>query len=342
MEALSLILSLLVLAGLAILIVLVMRARGGQDLAVPLAVLREKMDHLDRRQGELSHELRSVQESMSLSLGQAREALRSEIEEAQQAVKELHTTAQARQTLEEETRRSIQRLEGIIAGVSSRGAAGESILEAVLSRLPPEWQEKNLTIGGRRVEFALRLPNQLFVPIDSKWTGTELLERYLATEDSAEQVRLKQEIERQVAARAKEVAKYIDPHRTTPFALAAVPDAIYDLCSGLQVEIYRQRVILIGYSMFLPYLLLLFETSLRASQSLDLEKLEAALSRVESCLKRLQGEVEGRLSTGLRILQNSRAEIANLIGQMHTSVVGLRMSAPEAKELPAEAGEKEE
>jgi len=62
------------------------------------------------------------------------------------------------------------------------------------------------------------------------------------------------------------------------FGMVAVPDAVYDLCTGIQATIFRENVVLVSYSMFLPYLLLVFQTMLRAAQDVDLERLGASLA----------------------------------------------------------------
>jgi len=46
---------------------------------------------------------------------------------------------------------------------------------------------------------------------------------------------LKAKIKAAVLAKAKEVKKYLDPSLTMSFGVAAVPDAVFDLSSGLLV-----------------------------------------------------------------------------------------------------------
>ena len=65
----------------------------------------------------------------------------------------------------------------------------------VFSKLPIEWQVRDFRIGGKCVEFALRLPNNLIMPIDSKWAATNLLEQFINSDDIQEQQRLKKDIE---------------------------------------------------------------------------------------------------------------------------------------------------
>ena len=85
---------------------------------------------------------------------------------------------------------SIRRLEAIIAGTQSKGLAGENILEMVFAKRPAEWQVRNFRVGGRPVEFGLRLLNNLILPIDSKWAATNLLEQFVAAESISAQQEL--------------------------------------------------------------------------------------------------------------------------------------------------------
>lgn len=81
----------------------------------------------------------------------------------------LNANVKARFEVEKQTADSIARLETIIAGSGSKGAAGERILENLVSKLPTEWQVQNFRVGNKSVEFGLRLSNGLILPIDSKW-----------------------------------------------------------------------------------------------------------------------------------------------------------------------------
>ena len=83
--------------------------------------------------------------------GQAHETSAAEVRErlanTQSAMEGLRAALSARQPIEEEARASLKRLEHVIAGSSSRGAAGENILEEALRHLPPAGC---LDIGLRR------------------------------------------------------------------------------------------------------------------------------------------------------------------------------------------------
>ena len=233
----------------------------------------------------------------------------------------------ARQAMDQQTAGSIRRLEAIIAGTQTKGVAGENIVELVFSQLPPEWQVRNFQVGNKVVEFGLRLPNNLILPIDSKWAATNLLEQFLASRDISEQQQLKAQIAKTVLGKVKEVRRYIEPNVTVNFAIAAVPDAVFDLCSSVQGEALLINVVLLPYSMFVPYLLLAFQTILRTSQEIDLQKLAAYLESAQNGLNAIQEELEGRFSRALIMLGNSRDDMRSQLSRISTGLVSFQLGA---------------
>uniref|UniRef100_UPI002FE25EAA DNA recombination protein RmuC n=1 Tax=Thermodesulfitimonas autotrophica TaxID=1894989 RepID=UPI002FE25EAA len=199
-----------------------------------------------------------------------------------------------------------------------------------------EWQVRDFRVGNKVVEFGLRLPNGLVLPVDSKWPATGLLEQFMNAADPNEQQKIKKQIEGSVLAKAREIKKYLDPSCTTDFGVVAVPDAVYDLCSGIHAVIFQENVVLVGYSMFLPYLLLVFQTILRTARDVDLEKLNSSLQAFQKSVAALQEEIEGRFAKALTMLNNSRSEMSVHLSRISSSLTALQVSTQAA--VPEEAG----
>lgn len=170
------------------------------------------------------------------------------------------------------------------------------------------------------------MPNNLILPIDSKWAATSLLEQFIACDNIAEQQKLKEQIENAVLSKAKEVKKYIDPNLTVNFGVAAVPDAVYELCCAAQCEAMKINVVLIPYSMFVPYLMLVFQTILKTSQNIDLEKLDHELQSITQSVNALQEEIEGRFSRAITYLTNSRADMSAHLGKINGRLTSLQLN----------------
>ncbi|MEW5870102.1 MAG: DNA recombination protein RmuC [Chloroflexota bacterium] len=273
-------------------------------------------------------------------LSEATAAMRSELTRAKNDLTELHTHAKTEQELDRQIAESVRRLETIIAGTQTKGAAGENLLEAVFSKLPVDWQVRNFVLAGKTVEFGLRLPNRLIVPIDSKWTATGLIEQLISTDEPQDQVRIKREIENAVLQKAKEVRKYIDPSITMNFGIAVVPDAVYDLCASIHVDVFAIGVVLLSYSMLVPYLLLMFQTVLKTNQNIDLQKLAAYLQTTQSEIQELQEEIDGRLSRAIVMIGNSRDDMRIHLSKLSGGLTGIQVSGgnalPESLELSGE------
>lgn len=309
-------------------------------LAIALIWMSRRVSMIERYQGQISHEISTVgsrlveTDSIAKTLAGTATSIQTELARTQEGVVALQAAARARQDMERQTSESIRRLEAVIAGTQTKGAAGENIVEVVFAQLPADWQVRGFRVGDRVVEFGLRLPNNLVLPIDSKWTATNLLEKFLATDDIEEQRRLKSEIERAVLGKAREVRKYIDPNVTSDFGIVAVPDAVYDLCSGVQAETFQMNVVLISYSMFLPYLLLVFQMILKTSRSIDLQRLNSYLESVQASLDALQGELEGRFSRAITMLTNSRDDSRVHLSKIKGGLTSLQLGAGSSPEMP--------
>jgi DNA recombination protein RmuC len=254
-------------------------------------------------------ELRHRLEAGGLTQESQAAEIRERLSQTQNVVERLGSALAARQTIEEEARLSIKRLETVIAGTATRGAAGERILEEALKHLPPEMLQRNVWVNGKVVELALRLPGGKLLPIDSKWVSSEALE--LLAEPGLDAVRRTQlagQVEREVERRVREVSQYIDPSMTSTFALAVIPDAAYDVCRGAIVAAHRRHVMVVGYAMAMPYLLTLYQLHLQFARTVDMEKLQSALIDVDRHLDTLEAILDNKLQRALAMLQNAYGE----------------------------------
>jgi DNA recombination protein RmuC len=136
-------------------------------------------------------------------------------------------------------------LKKALLNVKNRGTFGEVQLERILEdMLSPAQYEKNVAAkaGSQdRVEFAIRLPGQseedlVYLPIDSKFP-IEDYERLLEGNENGDREQI-DAARKALAARVKLFAKsihekYIDPPRTTEFAILFLPT------EGLYAEIVQ-------------------------------------------------------------------------------------------------------
>jgi DNA recombination protein RmuC len=253
--------------------------------------------------------------------------MRERLTQTQSALEGLRSAVSARQPIEEEARASLRRLESVIAGSSSRGAAGERILEEALRHLPPEMLQRNVWVAGKVVELALRLPGGKLLPMDSKWVSTPALEQLAEPGlDTNRRAHLLAQVERDVERRVREVGQYIDPATTTPFALAVIPDAAYDVCRSAIVTAHRRHVMVVGYAMALPYLLTLYQLHLQFSRTVDMEKLQSSLIDIERQVDVLEAILENKVQRSLTVLQNTYTEGRQATAKIRASAQAAQVS----------------
>ncbi len=136
-------------------------------------------------------------------------------------------------------------LQRTLTNVSSRGAWGEAQLGALLAEIfsPGQYETNVSTKQGStaRIEFAVKMPvkddQTMYLPIDAKFPMTRyesLLEAVEAGDkpaiDSA-----KKELSQHLRMEAKKISdKYLDPPRTTNFAIMYLP------AEGLFAEIVKE------------------------------------------------------------------------------------------------------
>lgn len=267
--------------------------------------------------------------------------LRTGLAETRRAVEDLRGREAERREREEESRAALRRLETAFLGAATRGRVGENVVWEALSVLPPDMVDAAFRVNGKVVEFALRLPDGRRLPVDSKWAGVAEIEA-LEDADGPERQRLAQAVERLVAARAREVSKYLDPTATTPFAVAAVPDPAYAVLRRAHLEAYGHRVLLVPFSGALPVLLALYALCCRlGGEGADVG---ALVAEVEGALDGIDRAVENRLEHAAKMTQNAAGEIRVHLGRARGAVAGAR-SLPEApphlravEQVPGEAG----
>lgn len=295
-------------------------------LVAGMAVTAFTVAGINRRAEGQGKELVQLRAQLAMG-GQLQESatgeLRDRLNQAHTLLEAMRASSIARHQAEDDARLSLRRLEAVIAGSPSRGAAGENILEEAFRHLPPEMVKRNVWIGGKVVEFALQLPGGKLLPIDSKWTSSAALEELSQADLSpARRAQLTASVEKEIEKRVREVSQYIDPATTAPFALAAVPDAAYAVCRAAFAEAHRRHVMVVAYSMALPYLLLLYQLHLQFARSVDMDNLQACLMEIDRQLDALDATLENKLQRAVTMLGNTYQDGKQVTARIRASVHG--------------------
>jgi DNA recombination protein RmuC len=239
-------------------------------------------------------------------------------------------------------------LKRMLTNVKARGTWGEVQLSALLEQvLTPDQYGKNVNIkdgSQESVEYAIRLPGSdddpescVWMPIDSKFPQEDYL-RLAESADAADAEGVQKAtaaLIRSIHNSAKEIRdKYIDPPKTTDFAIMFLPT------EGLYAEVLRQpgqvekiqqdyRVVIAG-----PTTLSAILNSLRVGfRTLAIEKRSSEVWKVLAAVKTEFGRFGDVLGKVKRQLKTASSTITQT--EVRTRAMERKLRAVE--ELPAEA-----
>jgi len=312
--------------------------------------------------------LQALSESMAQSQGRLRETLdlnlqklrqeneakleqmRATVDEKLQATLETRLQAQF-QTVSERLERvhqglgemqvlagGVGDLKKMLSGVKTRGTFGEEQLDSLLSQVLTEDQlvrnARPRPDSAETVEFAVRLPEGVLLPIDSKFPQEDYERLNLALEagDAEAAEAAGRQLDRRIRDEAKKIAtKYICPPMTTDFAVLFVPT------EGLFAEILRRpglresvreqyRVTILG-----PTTLGAFLSSLRLGfRTLAIQQKSAEIWQVLGAVKaefQSYGELMDKVGKKLQ-------EGQNVIQQIGTRTRAIHRKLRQVEELP--------
>ncbi|MCA1726398.1 MAG: hypothetical protein LC722_01705, partial [Actinobacteria bacterium] len=120
-------------------------------------------------------------------------------------------------------------------------------------------------------------------------------------------------VEKLAAARANEVAKYLDPSLTTPFAVAAVPDAVHAVLRRAHLDAHARGVLLVAYSSALPAVLALYSLCCRLGA--DGADVGALVGEVTVALDGIERTLENSVERSAKMAQNAAADIRTHLGR---------------------------
>jgi DNA recombination protein RmuC len=208
---------------------------------------RRLTDNVDSRLKELREENTGQLEKMRATVdeklqGTLEKRLSESFKLVSERLEQVHHGLGAMQQLASD----VGGLQKVLANVKTRGGWGEvqlgNLLEQVLTQDQFARNVKTREESGEHVEFAIKLPGDengapVWLPIDAKFP-TEDYQRLVAAQDKGDPNAIEDAmkgLETQLRKNAKDIcAKYINPPRTTDFALMFLPT------EGLYAEAIRR------------------------------------------------------------------------------------------------------
>ncbi|MDO4746912.1 MAG: DNA recombination protein RmuC [Candidatus Saccharibacteria bacterium] len=232
-------------------------------------------------------------------------------------------------------------LKKVMEGVKTRGIYGEiqlgAIIEDILTK--SQYEENIITKEGSndRVEFAVKMPGKdenVYLPIDSKFP-VENYSRLIAAYDEGKKADIetyRKALSNDVKEQAKKIStKYIDPPKTTDFAIMFVPtESLYAeiiRIAGLSDEIRKKYNISLASPSTLPVML---SGLLMGFRTVAIEKRSAEVWQKLGAIKTQFGKF-GDLLEGV---QKKLQESANKIESAKTSSRQIERQLKDVEELP--------
>jgi DNA anti-recombination protein RmuC len=312
--------------------------RSNQNLLHELQGLKERVEEVRQKAESLANfpelharldQARNDLTRLSETLNSVRGFLSDTVH--QQVTRQIEETLKTLTRLEEKLRFTsddqIARLEKEIVEISAilrgrrGGAAAERIVDELLSVFPEGWVKQNVHLGDGKVEFAVVLPGDYYVPLDSKFVGAEIL----AKQDYEADQKKSQKIREKIKEQAKKIVEYLRDPKVPGFGIAAVPDSVYAMCrSAIREVASEHQVVVVPYSLLVPFVLSLYLIAQRLGisvRSTDTSQLigsaRDALRRAREALENMEKEintVKRQRDRALDELRNAERALKALIG----------------------------
>jgi DNA anti-recombination protein RmuC len=215
-------------------------------------------------------------------------------------------------------------------GGTEKGRVGEEIVrEQLNSLIAVGCVEQNVSLGEGKVEFAVKLPGNYYVPLDSKFVDP------------------KSDPEK----RAKEITKYIDDPRTLGFGIMVVPDEAHrSVLSNIGKMAQKHRVVVVPYTLVGSFVLSLYliaeRLALSAHPIKNRSEIGYILSQFSNSIEGLRGIHRGikgalrNLNEQIEALEESSQELVSLLkGSERPPEVGAAQEGTAQEEAAQEEAE---
>lgn len=284
MEIAVIILSVLILAGIAAMFFRLRGPSSGQP--VDQKDLNEKMVRLEERIGQLNEKSTEITRVLDNKLAESTRTLQEQFGQSAKIVRDVTE----RLTKLDETNKQVlnfsdqlKTLQDILKNPKQRGVLGEYYLEETLKNvLPPNSYKMQYKFKDGEIVDAVVFVKDKIIPVDSKFS-LENYERILSERDENEKAELEKMFKMDLKNRIDETSKYVRPSEDTmDFAFMFIPsEAIYyDLLVNkvgavkvntrdlIEYAFKEKHVIIVSPTSFLAYL----QTVLQGLRALQIEE----------------------------------------------------------------------
>lgn len=265
--------------------------------------------------------------------------LKTELRQASDRLKDLTVESQERERRDQEYFKNLlavsKNIESVMRGSKSKGMAGENIVREILKIFPQDMIVQEFRVGSKVVEFGLKLADGRIVPIDSKIVAADELAELARSEDEEAKRRIIQKIELLVLRKAREVGEYIVPPATYEQAIMAVPDSLHYIMKESIIKAYQNyNVLIVPYSMTIPYLFHFLNLQHKYSTHIDEERIKTFLENLIISLSKMDDVLDNKIAKGSVMIQNAYGEYKQIVSKIRGDALSLKASES-SKDLEA-------
>jgi DNA recombination protein RmuC len=283
MEGVLLVVVLIVAAGLAVALFVILQRLRDLKAGASVELLKSDVTELNRTiaglQTSLGDKLERNANNMQLSMQK----------QLSESVKLVNDVATRLTKLDETNRRvvdvadELKTLQNVLQNPKQRGVFGEYYLEQVLSNILPvkNYQMQYKFRDGQIADAVIILDRGQILPVDSKFS-LENYNRMVGSKSKAEREELLKKVRADLKGRIDETSKYIRPsEKTMEFAFMFIPSEslYYDLLIGdvgtgssardlIEYAFQEKKVVIVSPTSFMAYL----QTVLQGLRSLQIEE----------------------------------------------------------------------
>lgn len=250
------------------------------------------------------------------------------ISDMNQSIGNINTQAAKIETLGQKyaaTEELTRKIHSIMIGSYEKGKSGENYLRNMMTELMKiGLVRQNVPFGTKVVEYCVVFNDGKHLAIDSKVVATQDVEALFDESTSdADREGLRKSIRNALKRKVEEVCQYIDPQKTLPCAVMAIPDSLVDMSSEIVPDAVGKSVLVAGYSA-VPQLIVYF---VRIHGFYAIEK---DVAELKDSLMSIQQEISGlddrffanRFEKPIGMLNNAvlktRQIISNITGILAT------------------------
>ena len=210
----------------------------------------------------------------------------------------------------------ISSIERTLTGTKSRGIAGEALLGLYLeSSIKTGEVKKDLKIGTKIVEFAWKVNEGKYIPIDAKFPEImTLVEEYDKSEDTAHQKSLSKKVKEKIKKEIENIQKYQNQPNTIGSCILAVPPSALQMSPELLSIGKEANVYLSSYKDVIIIAHLLAEQHHRFTAEGDIGAEKIKVEQLNSILEKIFAKSD-TIDRGLKQISNANDEIKDEVSK---------------------------